>query len=203
VVRTGRDRNLDAGAGAAVESELPGGAESTLAPAGVDPGVFLGYPPGRPGVAGATHVAPAQDPPAIIYAAVAIGEDFETGHPRSCEENRIGSHCTLGTTRRSTTARHRRSRADSLQRLHRPVPVIGRCIPGAGVTIANDPHPICTKCMGTDDPPRRYRQRQRDILPLIRSAKMLVGAGSIVTADVPAGMLVAGNQRASSAQSIR
>jgi len=64
-----------------------------------------------------------------------------------------------------------------------------------GVTIANDPHPICTKCM--QGPTIRRGARigvNVTLLPLITIGEnALVGAGSVVTADVPAGMLVAGN----------
>jgi tetrahydrodipicolinate N-succinyltransferase len=63
------------------------------------------------------------------------------------------------------------------------------------VTIANDPHPICTKCM--QGPTIRRGARigvNVTLLPLITIGEnALVGAGSVVTADVPAGMLVAGN----------
>jgi len=64
-----------------------------------------------------------------------------------------------------------------------------------GVTIANDPHPICSKCM--QGPTIRRGARigvNVTLLPLITIGEnALVGAGSVVTADVPAGMLVAGN----------
>ena len=64
----------------------------------IDPGVLLGYPPGRPGTFGPTRIGRASRVRAgtIIYAGVDIGEDFETGHHAIVrEENRIGSHVTL------------------------------------------------------------------------------------------------------------
>ena len=64
----------------------------------IDPGVLLGYPSGRPGISGDTRIGAAARirSGSIVYAAVEIGEDFETGHHAIVrEENRIGSHCTL------------------------------------------------------------------------------------------------------------
>src|SRR5207245_2692978 len=95
----------------------------------IDPGVLLGYPSGRPGVTGNTCIGPGARirSGTIIYAAVEIGDSFETGHHAIVrEENRIGRNARL--------------------------------------------------------------------LPLITIGEnALVGAGSVVTADVPPGMLVAGS----------
>jgi len=81
------------------KSDVPGSVEVRLGPDSViDPGVLLGYPPGRPGVTGETRIGRAARIRAgsIIYAAVDIGEDFETGHHVVVrEENRIGRHCTV------------------------------------------------------------------------------------------------------------
>jgi carbonic anhydrase/acetyltransferase-like protein (isoleucine patch superfamily) len=66
--------------------------------ANIDPGVILGYPPGRPGAFGEVRIGRGARvrSGSVIYAAVEIGEDFETGHHAIVrEENRIGSHCTL------------------------------------------------------------------------------------------------------------
>ncbi|MBI3490734.1 MAG: N-acetyltransferase [Acidobacteria bacterium] len=64
-----------------------------------------------------------------------------------------------------------------------------------GVSIANDPHPICTKCM--QGPTIRRGARigvNATLLPLITIGEnALVGAGSVVTKDVPDGMVVAGS----------
>ena len=64
------------------------------------------------------------------------------------------------------------------------------------MTIANDPHPICTKCM--QGPTIRRGARigvNVTLLPLITIGEnALVGAGSVVDRrTMPAGMLVAGN----------
>ena len=64
-----------------------------------------------------------------------------------------------------------------------------------GVTIANDPHPICGKCMQGPTIRRGARVGVNvTLLPLITIGEnALVGAGSVVTADVAPGMLVAGS----------
>src|ERR1041384_4620945 len=134
----------------------------------------------------------------IIYAAVDIGDDFETGHHAIVrEETRIGSHCTLWN----------HSTIDSGCRLGARVPI--HCnvyfsqfttleddvFLAPGVTIGNDPHPICTKCM--QGPTIRRGARigvNVTLLPLITIGQnALIGAGSVVTADVPDGVLAVGN----------
>jgi acetyltransferase-like isoleucine patch superfamily enzyme len=166
----------------------------------IDPGVLLGYPSGRPGVAGATRIGRGARIRAgsIVYAAVDIGEDFETGHHAVIrEETRIGSHCTVWN---SSTIDYGCVIGDRV-RIHCNVYIAqfttieDDVFLAPGVTIANDPHPICTKCM--QGPTIRKGARigvNVTLLPLITIGEnALVGAGSVVTADVPAGMLVAGN----------
>ena len=166
----------------------------------IDPQVLLGYPSGRPGVAGDTRIGAGARIRAgsIVYAAVEIGEDFETGHHAIVrEENRIGSHCTLWN---NSTIDYGCVIGDRVK-IHCNVYVAqfttieDDVFLAPGVTIANDPHPICTKCM--QGPTIRRGARigvNVTLLPLITIGEnALVGAGSVVTADVPAGMLVAGN----------
>jgi acetyltransferase-like isoleucine patch superfamily enzyme len=182
-------------------SEVPGSAEVRLGPGStIDPGVLLGYPAGRPGIAGATSIGRGARVRAgtIIYAAVEIGDDFETGHHAIVrEENRIGSHCTVW----NNSTIDYGCVIGSGVRIHCNVYVAQFTVLeddvflAPGVTIANDPHPICTKCM--QGPVIRRGARigvNVTLLPLITIGEnALVGAGSVVTADVPAGMLVAGN----------
>jgi acetyltransferase-like isoleucine patch superfamily enzyme len=184
-----------------LKCELPGAAEVRLGDGSlVDPGVLLGYPPGRPGVAGETRIGAGARIRAgsIIYAAVDIGDDFETGHHVVVrEENAIGSHCTLWN---SSTIDYGCTIGDRV-RIHCNVYVAqftrieDDVFLAPGVTIANDPHPICTKCM--QGPTIRRGARigvNVTLLPLITiGANALVGAGSVVTSDVADGMLVAGN----------
>jgi acetyltransferase-like isoleucine patch superfamily enzyme len=168
--------------------------------ASIDPGVLLGYPSGRAGVSGKTRIGAAARlrVGTIIYSAVDIGDDFETGHHAIVrEENRIGSHCTLwnnstidyGCVIGSGVRIHCNVYIAQFTTLEDDVFL------APGVTIANDPHPICTKCM--QGPTIRRGARigvNATLLPLITIGEnALVGAGSTVTIDVPAGMLAAGN----------
>src|SRR6266850_1154336 len=184
-----------------MKSDVPGSVDVQLgADSVIDPGVLLGYPSGRPGVSGGTRIGRAARIRAgtIVYAAVDIGDDFETGHHAVVrEENRIGSHCTLWN---SSTIDYGCVIGDRV-RIHCNVYIAqftrieDDAFLAPGVTIANDPHPICTKCM--QGPTIRRGARigvNVTLLPLITIGEnALVAAGSVVTGDVPAGMIVAGN----------
>ena len=166
----------------------------------IDPGVLLGYPSGRPGVTGDTRVGRGARirSGTIIYAAVEIGDDFETGHHAIVrEENRIGSHCALWN---NSTIDYGCVVGDRVK-IHCNVYIAQFTVLeddvflAPGVTIANDPHPICSKCMQGPTVRRGARVGvNATLLPLITIGEnALVGAGSVVTADVPPGMLVAGS----------
>jgi acetyltransferase-like isoleucine patch superfamily enzyme len=166
----------------------------------IDPGVLLSYPPGRPGTFGPTRLGRGARVRAgtIIYAGADIGEDFETGHHAIVrEDNRIGSHCTLWN---NSTIDYGCVIGDRV-RIHCNIYIAqyttieDDVFLAPGVSIANDPHPICTKCM--QGPTIRRGARigvNVTLLPLITIGEnALVGAGSVVTKDVPAGMVVAGS----------
>jgi acetyltransferase-like isoleucine patch superfamily enzyme len=184
-----------------LKCEVAGAVEVHLGPnASIDPGVLLGYPSGRPGVVGDTRIGGSARirSGSIVYAGVDIGEHFETGHHAIVrEENRIGSHCTLWN---NSTIDYGCVIGDRVK-IHCNVYVAQfttieeDVFLAPGVTVANDPHPICTKCM--QGPTIRRGARigvNVTLLPLITIGEnALVGAGSVVTADVPAGTLVAGN----------
>ncbi len=184
-----------------MKCDLPGAADVELGAGSiVDPNVLLGYPTGRPGVAGATRIGAGARLRAgsIVYAAVTIGDDFETGHNAIVrEQNRIGSHCTLWN---NSTIDYGCEIGDRV-RVHCNVYIAqftrieDDVFLAPGVTIANDPHPICTKCM--QGPTIRRGARigvNVTLLPLVTIGEnALVGAGSVVTADVPDGVLVVGN----------
>src|SRR5262249_816372 len=184
-----------------LKCDVPGAVDVHLgAGAVIDPGVLLGYPSGRPAIGGATHIGASARIRAgtIVYAAVVIGDRFETGHHTIVrEENRIGDHCTIwnnSTIDYGCAIGHR-------VKIHCNVYVAqfttleDDVFLAPGVTIANDPHPICSKCM--QGPTIRRGARigvNVTLLPLITIGEnALVGAGSVVTTDVPPGMLVAGN----------
>jgi acetyltransferase-like isoleucine patch superfamily enzyme len=184
-----------------LKCDLPGAADVQIGPGSiVDPGVLLGYPSGRPGVAGDTRIGAGARIRAgsIISGAVEIGDDFETGHHVIVrEQNRIGSHCALwnnssidyGCAIGNGVRIHCNVYIAQFTRIEDDVFL------APGVTIANDPHPICTKCM--QGPTIRRGARigvNVTLLPLITIGEnALVGAGSVVTADVPDGVLVVGN----------
>jgi acetyltransferase-like isoleucine patch superfamily enzyme len=192
---------LGSGFGTVYANRVAVASDVELGPdASIDPGVLLGYPPGRPGVSGPTRIGARARLRAgsIVYAAVDIGDDFETGHHAVVrEETRIGSHCTLWN---HSTIDYGCRLGDRV-RIHCNVYVSqfttleDDVFLAPGVTIGNDPHPICTKCM--QGPTIRRGARiglNVTLLPLITIGEnALVGAGSVVTIDVPAGMVVAGN----------
>lgn len=166
----------------------------------VDPSALLGYPTGR-----AIDLRPVRigDGARIrsgtaIYASVEIGARFETGHNVVIrEENRIGDDCAVwnsSTIDYGCVAGHR-------VKIHCNVYVAQYTILeddvflAPGVIIANDPHPLCTKCM--QGPTIRAGARigvNATLLPhIVIGENALVGAGSVVTRDVPPRAVVAGN----------
>jgi acetyltransferase-like isoleucine patch superfamily enzyme len=179
----------------------PTAAEVHLGPdAAIDPSAILGYPSGRHGDFGPVRIGARARVRAgtIIYAGVEIGDGFETGHHAVIrEENRIGHGCTVWN---NSTIDYGCVLGNGV-RVHCNVYIAqfttieDDVFLAPGVTIANDPHPICTKCM--QGPTIRRGARigvNATLLPLITIGEhALVGAGSVVTRDVPAGVLVAGN----------
>jgi len=166
----------------------------------VDEGVLLGYPPGRPGQYAPARIGRGAKLRAgtIVYAGVEIGDDFETGHHAVVrEDNRIGSHCTLWN---NSTIDYGCVIGDRV-RIHCNIYIAqfttieDDVFLAPGVTIANDPHPICTKCMQGPTIKRGARIGVNvTLLPLITIGEnALIGSGSVVTKDVPAGMLAVGN----------
>ena len=182
-------------------SDVPGAADVQLGPGSViDPDVLLGYPSGRPGVIGETRIGRAARirSGSVIYARVDIGEDFETGHHVIVrEENRIGSHCTVWN---NSTIDYGCVIGDRV-RIHCNIYLAQFTVIeddvflAPGVSIANDPHPICTKCMQGPTIKKGARIGVNvTLLPLITIGEhALIGAGSVVTRDVSPGMAVAGN----------
>ena len=166
----------------------------------IDPDVILGYPPGRPGAYGDVRIGRHARirSGSVIYAGVEIGDDFETGHHAIVrEENRLGHGCTLWN---NSTIDYGCVIGDRV-RIHCNIYIAqfttieDEVFLAPGVTIANDPHPICTKCM--QGPTIRRGARigvNVTLLPhIVIGENALVGAGSVVTADVPAGMLAVGS----------
>lgn len=166
----------------------------------IDPGAVLDYPPSRHGTFAPLQIGVDARVRAgtIIYAGTVIGDRFETGHHAVIrEENRIGDDCTLWN---SSTIDYGCVIGNGV-RIHCNVYIAqyttieDDVFLAPGVTIANDPHPICTKCMQGPTIKKGARIGVNvTLLPLITIGEnALVGAGSVVTKDVPPGVLVAGN----------
>ena len=166
----------------------------------IDPGVILGYPPGRPIERKPVRIgARAQiRSGSVIYASVEIGDGFETGHGVIIrEENRIGHDCAVW----NHTTIDYDCLLGSRVRIHCNVYVCQYSVIeddvflAPGVLLANDPHPLCTKCM--QGPTIKSGARigiGATILPhVIVGENALVGAGSVVTENVPARAVVAGS----------
>jgi acetyltransferase-like isoleucine patch superfamily enzyme len=166
----------------------------------LDQGVMLGYPTGRPIEPGDVVIGRGARirSNTVIYCNVIIGDGLETGHNVTIrEENRIGDNLRIWN---NSTIDYGCSLGHNV-RIHNNVYVAQNTIieddvflaPGA--MIANDMHPICTECM--QGPTIRRGARigvNVTLLPRITIGEYaVVGAGSVVTRDVPPRTLVYGN----------
>jgi len=166
----------------------------------VDPSTILGYPTGRRIELRPVRIGEGARirSGTAVYASVEIGARFETGHNVVIrEENRIGDDCAVwnnSTIDYGCVLGHR-------VKIHCNVYVAQYTVIeddvflAPGVIIANDPHPICTKCM--QGPTIRAGARigvNATLLPhIVIGENSLVGAGSVVTRDVPPRAVVLGN----------
>jgi acetyltransferase-like isoleucine patch superfamily enzyme len=135
-----------------------------------------------------------------IYAGTVIGHRFQTGQGVSIRENNvIGDDVRIGTN----AVLEAGNRIGNESRIHtgcflEMVTLGDRVFVGPRVVFADDPHPPCPsyrQCVGgalvEDD---ACIGANCTILPGVRiGARALVGAGSVVTRDVPAGAVVVGN----------
>lgn len=136
----------------------------------------------------------------IIYSGVRIGDNFQSGHYTLIREgNRIGNNVRVGSftelalqnTIGDNTRIHSRCFLEDV--------TLGRNVfIGPGVVFANDPHPrspkgsACIKGATVEDD--AVIGAGATILPHVVIGKgALVGAGSVVTKDVPPGSVVIGN----------
>jgi len=140
-------------------------------------------------------------PFSTIYAGSEIGNNFQTGQGVSIrEDNKIGNHVSVGTN----SVLEFGNRIGDFSRIHSScfmeMVTIGRHVfIGPNVVFTDDPHPMgCPKykeCKGgalVEDYARIGANST--ILPGVRIGRnSLVGAGSVVTRDVPPGSVVAGN----------
>jgi acetyltransferase-like isoleucine patch superfamily enzyme len=158
----------------------------------IDERVLLGYPTGRKikvvkTVIGARARIRSNT---VIYTNVVIGDDLETGHNVVIrEENVIGDGFCIWN---NSTVDYGCKIGNDV-RIHNNVYVAQYTVIeddvflAPGVITANDPHPICTKCMRGPTIKRGARIGVNvTLLPGITVGEYsLVGAGSVVTVDVP------------------
>lgn len=165
-----------------------------------DPWVVIGERTGRPGVDPSGTLGPAARlrRGTIIYAGSHIGAGLETGHYVIVrEECEIGDHVSIW----SNTVVDYGVRIGNHVQLHTGIYIAqystieDDVFIAPGVRFANDPHPVCTKCMRGPTIRRGARLGVGVVVGagVIVGEGALVGAGSVVTRDVPAGMVVAGN----------
>jgi acetyltransferase-like isoleucine patch superfamily enzyme len=134
----------------------------------------------------------------VIYAGSRIGSHLETGHGVVIrEQNRIGHHLSIWN---NSTIDYGCVMGDNVL-IHCNVYVAqfttieDDVFLAPGVTVANDRHPICRKCMRGPTIKRGARIGvNATLLPeVIIGEGALVGAGAVVTRDVPAGAVAVGN----------
>ncbi|MBD3180950.1 N-acetyltransferase [Candidatus Poribacteria bacterium] len=134
----------------------------------------------------------------VIYTNVLIGNNLETGHNVVIrEENKIGNDFSIWN---SSTIDYRCEIGDKV-RIHCNVYVAqftvieDEVFLAPGVKIANDLHPICTRCMKGPIIKRGARVGVNvTLLPNITIGEYtVIGAGSVVTKDIPPKTLAYGN----------
>ncbi|MBI4303180.1 MAG: N-acetyltransferase [Chloroflexi bacterium] len=168
----------------------------------VDPGVILGYPTARSVdlvliIGSGAHVRSGS----VIYAGSRIGHSLETGHNVIIrEENIIGDNfrvwsnstidygCTIG----NNVKVHHHVYVCQFTIIEDDVFI------GPGTNIANDIHPGCPDALECMQGPRIKRGAQIGInctlLPRVTIGEhSVIGAGSVVTRDIPAGVVAYGN----------
>ena len=166
----------------------------------VDPGVVLGYLTGRHIDDLALTIGPGARirRGTVIYAGSTIGAGLQTGHNVVIrEENRIGGNLNIWN---SSTIDYGCAIGNDVK-IHCNVYVAQYTVLeddvflAPGVTIANDPHPLCGLCMRGPTIKRGARIGVNVTLlsHITIGEGALVGAGSVVTRDIPARMLAYGN----------
>jgi len=137
----------------------------------------------------------------VIYAGNVIGKNFQTGHQVMIREsNRIGENVSIGT---GSCVEHHVEIGDSV-RIHSKVfipeySVLEEgCWLGPAAVLTNAKYPCSANVKRNLKGPRICKRAKLGanvtILPgLIIGENCLIGAGSVVVANVPAGKIVVGN----------
>jgi acetyltransferase-like isoleucine patch superfamily enzyme len=166
----------------------------------IDPGVILGYLTGRRIESVALTIGPGARirSGTVIYAGSTIGAGLQTGHNVVIrEENSIGDDLNIWN---NSTIDYGCVIGDRVK-IHCNVYVAQFTILeddvflAPGVTIANDPHPLCGLCMRGPTIKRGARIGVNVTLlsHITIGAGALIGAGSVVTHDIPDYTLAYGN----------
>jgi acetyltransferase-like isoleucine patch superfamily enzyme len=166
----------------------------------IDPLAIVGEPPGRAIADLSLQLGPHAVVRAfsVIYAGSRIGHHLETGHGAVIrEENVVGDHLSIWNY---STIDYGCVIGNNV-RIHTNVYVAQFTILeddvflAPGVTIANDRHPICRDCMKGPTIKRGARVGvNATLLPeVVIGEGALVGAGAVVTHDVPPGSVVVGS----------
>ena len=168
----------------------------------IDDNVILGARPGRQPRDSALRIGRRAivRSGSVIYAGTAIGDAFETGHNVVIrEDNVIGDDvkvwnnavidygCTIG----DRVKIHSNCYVGQLTTIEDDVFL------APGVSLANDPHPGSETHLCMRGPTIKAGAQigmNATILPFVTiGERALVGAGAVVTRDVPSGMIVVGN----------
>jgi acetyltransferase-like isoleucine patch superfamily enzyme len=169
----------------------------------LDPTALVGVPPlgteegALPTVIGDGAVIRAYT---VIYAGVEAGERLQTGHGAMIRENNLlGDDVSVGTNAVLEPGNQIGSRV----RIHSGCFLEGAVVEdevflGPHVVFTDDPHPMCPRykeCVGGAKVRRQASVGANvTLLPGVEvGERALVGAGSVVASDVPAGTVVAGN----------
>lgn len=136
----------------------------------------------------------------VIYAGVAIGDDFKTGHNAVIRENNvIGNNVVVGVNTYLGPGNKIGNNVNIQTGCFLEMATIEDDVAfGPDVVLTDDPHPRCPRfeeCVGGVKIKKRAKIGANvTILPGITiGERSLVGSGSVVTKDVPPKVVVAGN----------
>jgi len=173
---------------------------SLAEPYRIDPLAIIGEQPGRSIADLSLQLGPHAVVRAfsVIYAGSRIGHHLETGHGAVIrEENAVGDHLSIWnySTIDYGCVIGNHVRIHSNVYVAQFTVIEDDAFLGPGVTIANDRHPICRDCMKGPTIKRGARIGvNATLLPeVVIGEGALVGAGAVVTHDVPPGSVVVGS----------
>ena len=165
----------------------------------IDEDVILGYPSGRLETEGDVVLGKCAKirSGSVIYQKVRIGDDFETGHHVVVrEQNQIGDSVSIW----SNTIIDYGCRIGNRVKIHSNGYVAQYSVIeddafiAPGTIFANDKYPVSTELQGPHIKKGARIGINVTILPgVVIGENALIGAGSVVTKDVPAGAVVVGN----------